>query len=502
MTRNDKAPAVSIKVDNVGKHFDMQNGDRRTVFNGLDIQIDEGSFTAILGPSGCGKSTLLRLIAGLDSPNSGEVILGADGQAPRVGLMLQGYPTLPWFTVRKNVALALKGKMSGEAGDAAVTKYLSRVGLFGWQDAYPRELSGGMLQRVALARTLAARPQIVLLDEPLGALDALTRQELQFLLRELHQEERSTFVMVTHDVNEALAVADRILILGPAAMGVIYDSSSSTEIPDKETLIALLRSTQIVFAAGTWRGYQPFASRLATTGAPVSIWMGLSEAQRIEAVKEGRARACFLPIQALIQYHQELADIDAVAVHIFTRPTEESVCERILLSPEAKERLGDRTPPFSREDRLKWGAVAGMETSLITRLDPSASTDGRVGHFGNRAECAEAVADSKVDACVLDVKFARSLLGPARLKQCKLAALPDSVWPDLWTVLIARRSVYSSPDGLFAGAMLALFGDRRTTEAAPGIQYLTLDESRASLKNGELDRLMARWRGHPLPVGF
>lgn len=250
---------ATISVEGVTKTFRLARGDDLVVFSNLTLDIAAGSFVAILGLSGCGKSTLLRLLAGLDAPDNGRVALG-DGMTqgrPRVGLMLQQYPSLPWLTVGQNIGLALASRNSARTKRQVrerVPYYLSRVGLWGWQHAYPRELSGGMLQRLALARTLAMEPEILLLDEPLGALDALTRRDLQQLIRDLHAAEPRTFVMVTHDVDEALAVADRLIVLGPPGTGVLYDSATTALRLDREELVRLLQGTRVTFAAGTWSG--------------------------------------------------------------------------------------------------------------------------------------------------------------------------------------------------------------------------------------------------------
>ncbi len=159
----------AIQINHLSKSFRLASGSELPVFSDLSLHIEEESFVAILGPSGCGKSTLLRVIAGLERANGGEVVFGDTNSTkkPRIGLMLQQYPSLPWLTVNKNIELALgsrNGNASGLDSKERAMYYLSRVGLFGWQDAYPRELSGGMLQRLALARTLAMEPDVVLLD--------------------------------------------------------------------------------------------------------------------------------------------------------------------------------------------------------------------------------------------------------------------------------------------------------------------------------------------------
>jgi sulfonate transport system ATP-binding protein len=183
----------------------------RQVLHGVDLTIAPGEFVAIVGQSGCGKSTLLRLLAGLEFPNAGAVAL--DGEAPRAGsplvrMMFQDARLLPWKRVLDNVALGLPSERRAEA-EAALTE----VGLADRGRDWPSILSGGQRQRVALARALASRPRVMLLDEPLGALDALTRLEMQGLIERVWREHGFTAVLVTHDVEEAVALADRIIVL-------------------------------------------------------------------------------------------------------------------------------------------------------------------------------------------------------------------------------------------------------------------------------------------------
>ncbi len=183
----------------------------RVVLDRLELSIGEGSFVAIIGRSGCGKSTLLRLVAGLEAPDEG-TLLTAGGQgssgAPRTRIMFQDARLLPWKTVLANVMLGLPRGAREEARAA-----LTEVGLAGRDHDWPAQLSGGQRQRVALARALVHRPDLLLLDEPLGALDALTRIEMHELIERLWREHRFTALLVTHDVQEAVALADRILLI-------------------------------------------------------------------------------------------------------------------------------------------------------------------------------------------------------------------------------------------------------------------------------------------------
>jgi NitT/TauT family transport system ATP-binding protein len=185
--------------------------------------VEPGGFVALLGPSGCGKSTLLRLVAGLEPPDQGAIRVDGDlveGPDPSRLLVFQDPTLYPWRTVRGNVALGLEARGVGRSRAALVDQALGLVGLTGFADVYPHQLSGGMAQRAALARALVNAPRLLLLDEPLGKLDALTRLAMQAEILRLWQEKRFTALLVTHDVEEALVLAERVIVLSdrPAAI--------------------------------------------------------------------------------------------------------------------------------------------------------------------------------------------------------------------------------------------------------------------------------------------
>jgi sulfonate transport system ATP-binding protein len=195
-----------LKLEQLGKSFGAH-----TVLRGLHLEVEPGEFIAIIGRSGCGKSTLLRLIAGLDTPSEGRILL--DGQ-PLQGLnrlarvMFQDSRLLPWKRVIDNVALGLKGDSQEKA-----LRALQQVGLADRAGEWPSVLSGGQRQRVALARALACEPRLLLLDEPLGALDALTRMEMHRLIERLWLDRKFTAFLITHDVEEAVTLADRVILI-------------------------------------------------------------------------------------------------------------------------------------------------------------------------------------------------------------------------------------------------------------------------------------------------
>jgi NitT/TauT family transport system ATP-binding protein len=188
---------------------------------------DVGEFRVLLGPSGCGKSTILRFIAGLDRPSSGEVLvngIAVTGPGRDRGMVFQKYTSFPWLTVADNIAygLELQGTPAPER-EKIVAHLVKGIGLSGFEKAYPETLSGGMQQRLAIARTLAVRPEVILMDEPFGALDAQTRSEMQQLLLRIWEETASTVLFVTHDVEEAIYLADRLFVLSPRPGTILED---------------------------------------------------------------------------------------------------------------------------------------------------------------------------------------------------------------------------------------------------------------------------------------
>ncbi|BAY93586.1 MULTISPECIES: ABC transporter ATP-binding/substrate-binding protein [unclassified Tolypothrix] len=214
-----------VEVDHVDRIFDLPNGDKYIALKNIELKIKQGEFVSLIGHSGCGKSTLLNIIAGLDRASIGGVTLeGREVREPSPDRMVvfQNYSLLPWLTVRENIALAVdevyKNQPKGERR-GIVEEHIDMVGLRLAANKRPKELSGGMKQRVAIARALATRPKLLLLDEPFGALDALTRGSLQEQLMKICNEHNVTCVMVTHDVDEALLLSDRVVMLtnGPEA---------------------------------------------------------------------------------------------------------------------------------------------------------------------------------------------------------------------------------------------------------------------------------------------
>ncbi|MEC9085767.1 MAG: ABC transporter ATP-binding protein [Pseudomonadota bacterium] len=207
---------VILEVSELGKTFESVNGPV-TALEGVNFHVHRREFVTVIGPSGCGKSTLIRILAGLESASTGEMLLAGhpvDTPGPDRGMVFQGYTLFPWLTVKKNVMFGLRnqGLDDAEASREAL-EWIQLVGLEKFADVYPDELSGGMKQRVAIARALAAKPRILLMDEPFGALDAQTRSKMQSYLLEIWRHIDITVLFITHDLDEAIYLADRILVL-------------------------------------------------------------------------------------------------------------------------------------------------------------------------------------------------------------------------------------------------------------------------------------------------
>lgn len=207
---------VILEVKNLGKHYPSHQG-KVEALRDISFKVHRREFVCVIGPSGCGKSTLIRTLAGLESHSSGEVLLDGkpvSGPGPDRGMVFQGYTLFPWLTVKKNVMFGPQSNGEGKLeAERDALMWLELVGLTKFADAYPHQLSGGMKQRVAIARALANRPRILLMDEPFGALDAQTRARMQAHLLDIWKNIDITILFITHDLDEAVFLADRILVL-------------------------------------------------------------------------------------------------------------------------------------------------------------------------------------------------------------------------------------------------------------------------------------------------
>ena len=209
---------VVVEVKNVIREFRDDRGNGIVALDNVSLSVGQGEFVSLIGPSGCGKTSLLRLIAGLDSPQAGEILADGEpvtGTSHERGYVFQQANLFPWKTVEENVAFGLRARGVYAERRADVAEYVAMAGLKGFERAYPHQISGGMAQRAALVRSLINRPKALLLDEPMGALDSFTRMDLQEKLLELWQSFGTTMIMVTHDIDEAVYLSDRIVIMTP-----------------------------------------------------------------------------------------------------------------------------------------------------------------------------------------------------------------------------------------------------------------------------------------------
>ena len=211
-----KEREVILEVKDLYKTFDSQQGEV-TALKNINFKTHRREFVCVIGPSGCGKSTLIRILAGLETPSSGQVLLDGEPKSepgPDRGMVFQGYTLFPWLSIKKNVmfGLQMEGKSKATAESEAL-QWIELVGLTKFSDSYPHQLSGGMKQRVAIARALANQPRILLMDEPFGALDAQTRFKMQTNLIDIWKNIDITVLFITHDLDEAIYLADRILVL-------------------------------------------------------------------------------------------------------------------------------------------------------------------------------------------------------------------------------------------------------------------------------------------------
>src|SRR2546421_2013157 len=220
MVMTADAEGSTLQLRDVRKSFPDPDDpvNRRLVLSGISISLATGELVSLIGPSGCGKSTLLRLIAGLETPDSGDLLIGTEairGPSAERGLVFQDPNLFPWLTVRRNIeaGLVARGLLHGKKQE--VDQFMRLVGLEAFANVYPHHLSGGMAQRAALARALINHPRILLLDEPLGALDAFTRMRMQDEVLRLWQARGTTMLLVTHDIDEAIYMSDRIMIMSP-----------------------------------------------------------------------------------------------------------------------------------------------------------------------------------------------------------------------------------------------------------------------------------------------
>ncbi|AGC68960.1 putative nitrate/sulfonate/bicarbonate ABC transporter ATP-binding protein [Thermoclostridium stercorarium subsp. stercorarium DSM 8532] len=218
---NKELPGIKdiiLEIKNVSHTYYDDYDNHVEALQDINLSVRRGEFLSIIGSSGCGKTTLLRLIAGLEKPETGQLTLNGQpitGPDPQRGYVFQQGGLFQWLTVEKNIAAGLKARGIYRQNRDLVAKFIELIGLKGFEKAYPHQLSGGMAQRVAIARALINNPEVLLLDEPMGALDTFTRADIQDKLLELHRQNKTTMILVTHDVDEAVYLSDRIVIMTP-----------------------------------------------------------------------------------------------------------------------------------------------------------------------------------------------------------------------------------------------------------------------------------------------
>nr|WP_251861516.1 ABC transporter ATP-binding protein [Clostridium sp. Marseille-Q2269] len=227
--------AMGLKLNKVSKSFIKSEAEGITnALENINLEINLGDFVSIVGPSGCGKSTILRLIAGLIGPTTGTITLNNEkikGTDPKRGMVFQKPTLFPWLTVEKNVSFSLRVQKQQKGNEDNVDRMINLVGLDEFRNSYPHQLSGGMAQRVALIRTMINEPEVFLLDEPLGALDAFTRMNMQDELLNMWKEKKHMMIMVTHDVDEAIYMGTRVIVMEPRPGRIREDISIDLEYP-------------------------------------------------------------------------------------------------------------------------------------------------------------------------------------------------------------------------------------------------------------------------------
>jgi NitT/TauT family transport system ATP-binding protein len=242
---------MMLIVDNVVKSFGNNDDTSSRALNGVSLTVETGEFLTIIGPSGCGKSTLLSSIAGFLQPDTGQITIDGvpvDGPAAGRAVVFQQASLMPWRTVEKNVAygLSLQKVLGRKDIPARVTAAIATVGLQGYEHHYPHQISGGMQQRVNLARALATQPDLLLMDEPFGALDALTKEVLQDELLEIVQKRTSTTIFITHDIEEAVFLGDRVVVMSARPGRIAHIQELPFERPRDRTLMKSAEFTSIV----------------------------------------------------------------------------------------------------------------------------------------------------------------------------------------------------------------------------------------------------------------
>ena len=245
----DNNQSVGVHIDNVSKSFTLDTGSI-DVLNNINIDINPGDFISIVGASGCGKSTLLKMIGGLQFPSSGKVVVGdrkVEKPSIEVGMIFQESRLFPWLTVEENIEFGIHANLPKDEKKELIKEHIKLVGLEGFDKALPKQLSGGMQQRVSIARTLMNRPKVLLLDEPFGALDALTRINMQNEIINIWQAEKTTMILVTHDIDEAIYLGDRVIVLSSRPGEIKRDIKVNLDRPRERNSLEFVKLRKEIY---------------------------------------------------------------------------------------------------------------------------------------------------------------------------------------------------------------------------------------------------------------
>jgi len=407
-----------IQFNNVHKRFELgRKKDSLVALENVSLSVEEGEFVVFLGPSGCGKSTLLRILAGLEDASSGEVLFDGEaisGPSAERGMVFQSYTSFPWLTVSENVEFGLKQtEVTKEERRNTAQSYIDMVGLHGFENTYPRELSGGMKQRVAIARSLAMNPRALLMDEPFGALDAQVRQSLQEEILSIQRESGKTILFVTHDIDEALLLGNRLVVMSSLPGKIIYNEKRSTErklsreyfftnefFASKRKFARLIEQRRLKVGLSEWDGHAPsyYGREKGFIPAHIDITFGTTGTQRKEGLLHGLYDCVGITLSSVLEILQQQAGkIVLSSVGSIDKGTDVLVVRKSKVqSPADLEKARLAFKPGSLEHLIL--ALVFQEHTLdfrfLRQIDDEAAAHGRRKHL-------HLLRENKVDAAIL-----------------------------------------------------------------------------------------------------